>query len=206
MKNKLAPRFYIVYQIENKANGKLYVGITSSPYSTRKAVTKHEAFKKHPDGRWRYFTPIYEAYRKDGKHFEWSVLEEIYATRAEAGIREDYWITKLNTMYPKGMNCERGGDNGKRVYENTTRSREIDRAGITKRSWEKMTPEQRAARNRRISKGLTGIVRSDSHEAKLTKAKKSTWANYTPEQRAARTAAASAARWAKQKSANSRAA
>ena len=172
--NALERKLYRIYLIEDMMDGKNYVGYTSCKYfKQRIQVTKHEAFKKKPNGEWLYSTPIYEAYRRNGDHFRWTILYEGVMNRIEAGEIEDYYIKLYNTLYPHGYNCEEGGDNGKRVeayrdslnYERNSKAMKKWWSGMSdeereqhinklRKGHRKMSPEAKAKRGRKISEAL----------------------------------------------------
>lgn len=109
---------WVVYLIENKINGKGYVGITNE-----QRKTYLDRFNDHldlaasggriaPNGR-KY--PIYAAISKYGaENFSVELLEDDYFTLEEAQEREQYWIEELDTYasHPSrnGYNLTFGGE------------------------------------------------------------------------------------------------
>lgn len=91
-----------VYCIENKINGKKYIGQTKKPVKYR--INEH---LKKVNGMSSL--PIHCAIRKHGiNNFETTILEEC-ETKEELNEREIYWIITLNTLCPNGYNIRSGG-------------------------------------------------------------------------------------------------
>lgn len=89
-----------IYIIINDINNKIYVG---------QSVNTQERFSKHISDaiHKRDNMIIHKAIRKYGKeHFSYSILERQIENYDE---REQYWITKLNTIQPNGYNINMGG-------------------------------------------------------------------------------------------------
>lgn len=191
MKDINKPRDYMVYAITDTTDGRKYVGFTSCSMSTRRAVTKYEARKKAKDGSPLYHSAIYIAAREHPDKLTWEVLEEFHSDRDYAGEREVYWIAKLNTMFPNGLNQKEGGRRGKHRVMNITRP---NRTRKKFNSWANQTPEQIAARREAIKRGMKGLVRTPEHKANITKARKAQWENKTPEEKEAWQKKATAAR------------
>lgn len=93
----------IIYCARNKDNDKMYVGKTSKLLEERKS--------KHYDSANRLLsdTNFHRALRL-GYEFEWIILETLSDTD-DINIREQYWISKLDT-YKTGYNMTIGGDGG----------------------------------------------------------------------------------------------
>ena len=90
-----------IYKLENKLNGKIYVGQTTR--------TVEERMKEHLRCTETY---VERAIAKYGiGNFEVSVIEEC-ATLEELNEREIYWISFYDCIRPKGYNICTGGKNG----------------------------------------------------------------------------------------------
>ena len=192
MKNIDKPRDYMVYAITDLLTGKQYVGFTSCTLSTRRAITKYEARKKHKDGSWLYNSAIYLAVRDHGESLIWRVLERFHSDRDFAGEREVYWIKKLNTLHPNGLNQKEGGRRGKIITQSMVRISVMDRKAHN--SWKNLSPAQRAARSEAIRRGMKAVGRKPEQNVAVAKAQKSRWERMTPEQRKAWQEKATAAR------------
>lgn len=96
-----------IYLIENKINGKKYVGCTV--YSIEHRFQEHiKTINRSPN------RPLYRAMKKYGiDNFSISTLEE--CDESLLAEREIYWIEKLGT-YKNGYNATLGGD-GKRIID-----------------------------------------------------------------------------------------
>lgn len=84
----------LIYKIENKANGKVYIG-QSVNYINRKsyhlkALERGDHFSKH-------LQASYDKYGCD--NFEISIIEEV--KDSDITERESYWISKLESYSPK---------------------------------------------------------------------------------------------------------
>ena len=98
-----------IYCIENKVNGKKYVGKTDLSVEARWELHKKE-YKKHRVEK----RPLYAAMRKYGpENFVVTVLEVV--TDGNLEEREIYWIKKLDT-YHNGYNATLGGE-GSALYD-----------------------------------------------------------------------------------------
>ncbi len=100
-------RWFTVYLIRNKVNGKGYVGITIKPLTDRLARHIRDALEKKrfaPNGK-RY--PLHAAIEKYGSHnFTIEELERAYGL-TEAQEREAHYIVELGT-YASGRGPRRG--------------------------------------------------------------------------------------------------
>lgn len=96
---------FIIYQIKNITNNKIYIGQTCQLLKTRMSEHKSRAFKK----KLNY--PLYSSIRKYGiDNFETSILQ-ICKTREEANQAETKFIEEFKTLDRQfGYNIETGGD------------------------------------------------------------------------------------------------
>ena len=93
-----------IYKIENLINQKIYIG-QSIDIKERYKQHIYKAFNKNEAG---YNQIIHLAFRKYGiENFKLEVLEE--CALEELDEKEQYWITKLNTITPNGYNILPGG-------------------------------------------------------------------------------------------------
>jgi group I intron endonuclease len=95
----------IIYKITNKLNNKIYIGQTTKKMSVR--------FAQHCGTNNSSY--ISRAIKKYGKNN--FIVEEICCAKSleDLNFLEIFFISKLNTLKPKGYNIEYGGDNIKRV-------------------------------------------------------------------------------------------
>ena len=101
----------IVYLIENKLNGKGYVGQTTRALHIRIADHRNDAMSA------RYNSAIHKAIRKYGwSEFEVSVLEECQDI-VSLNLAEISWIERLGCLAPNGYNLTSGGKNGGKVSD-----------------------------------------------------------------------------------------
>ena len=106
----------IIYVIENKINGKKYVGQTTTDLNHR---FQRGHLSEARTGRRN--APLYNAIRKHGEdNFKAGVLEECFSQK-ELNEREVHWIQKLNTLVPSGYNLLDGG--GSKVHKQETRDK-----------------------------------------------------------------------------------
>lgn len=97
-----------IYLIENKINGKKYVGKTV--YSLEKRFSEHiDDARKHPN------RPLYRAINKYGKdNFEIKELECCNVDLLDE--KEKFWISYYDTYLGEGYNATYGG-NGRYIYD-----------------------------------------------------------------------------------------
>lgn len=105
----------IVYTATNKANGKVYVGITMQPLAARMA--QHKCRAGHGN---RAFPNAIAKYGMDG--FDWAVVQEC-ATPEDLHAAERDWIRRLNSLADGGHGYNRtlggGGTAGFHPSEET---------------------------------------------------------------------------------------
>lgn len=100
--NRSVERTYIIYCYTCLITGKKYVGQTCQSLEKRAG--------KNGSG-YRHCVVFYVEIKKYGwENFSVEILEE-GLTLEEANEREQYWIKKLGTLAPLGMNLVPGGDN-----------------------------------------------------------------------------------------------
>lgn len=109
------PTLGYIYCIENKSNGKKYVGKSNRAIGARWSEhLKHAMLgkKKHK---------LYDAMRKDGfDKFEFNILEQHFGTDAELDELEVKYIKELDA-FPGGYNSDVGGTGRKRVEKDLTK-------------------------------------------------------------------------------------
>ena len=99
----------IIYKIESRLDGKIYVGQTQRTLKER--ISEHMR-----GGRRRSY--IDRAIKTHGiENFTVEVIEEC-STVEELNEREIFWIRELNSRYPNGYNLTSGG-NGRNVTDET---------------------------------------------------------------------------------------
>lgn len=98
--------FYI-YKIENKINGKIYIGKTTNLVERIGTHFRETTWEREPS------KVLYLAFQKHGKeNFIASVVEEI---EDDWESREQYWIDYFNSMAPFGYNMIPGGSEPPRM-------------------------------------------------------------------------------------------
>ena len=91
-----------IYVIKNCLNNKVYVG-QSVDYKTRFRKHKEEARRNN----YSYKSELYDAMNELGsENFYVEVIEHSVKNPDE---REEFWIKKLNALYPNGYNLSTGG-------------------------------------------------------------------------------------------------
>jgi group I intron endonuclease len=92
----------IIYKIENKINGRIYIGQTKQDLNKR--------IFEHVNNNGKMY--IQNAIRKHNiKSFVFLEIDRAYS-RNELNEKEKYWIKKLNCKYPNGYNLTNGGEGG----------------------------------------------------------------------------------------------
>lgn len=93
-----------IYKIENKVNGKIYIGKTNN-FNKRKI----QHFPKNNNYENKKAKILYSAIKKYGQNnFEMKIIEKVSNNWEE---REKFWIAKFNSKIPNGYNMTDGGDN-----------------------------------------------------------------------------------------------
>src|SRR4030042_3523154 len=88
----------IVYKLQNKMNGKIYIGQTANALSVR--ISKHS----------RTNSLIGKALRKYGlQSFTILIIDEAHSKNT-LDEKEKYWIAIYNSQVPNGYNFTNGGD------------------------------------------------------------------------------------------------
>lgn len=102
----------VIYKIENKINGLIYIGQTKADLSVR--IMRHKVMNK-------YY--IQRALNKYGlESFTVSVIDEVF-TKEAIDEKEKYWIKFYDCRSPKGYNCTGGGDGNDTPRSEETRRR-----------------------------------------------------------------------------------
>lgn len=139
----------IIYKIQNKTNGKSYIGQTVE--SLQKRRNQHLATKG--------CRAISNALRKYGSNnFEWTILYEADCIET-LNFMEEYYIEKLNTLAPSGYNLQSGGNN--RLHSLETRQLMSERR-------KNMSDETKA----KISRASIGRKVSEETKEKISQANK----------------------------------
>ena len=148
------PSKMLIYKIENKLNGKIYVGQTRRTLEERMNEHKKECCKN---------CYIDRAIKKYGmENFKTEILE-FCKTIEEMNEREIYWIKKLNCKFPNGYNLADGGKDSAGYITTPELSAKLSAL----RKGRKIPPEQRA----KISASLKGKIFSEETKAKISSAK-----------------------------------
>jgi group I intron endonuclease len=94
----------IVYKVENKINGKVYIGKTIKSLTIRKNAHKQEAKRMSP----YYF---HQAIRKYGfENFEWVILQLAFNTEKLSSLEKFYINLYNSNKRDKGYNLTNGGE------------------------------------------------------------------------------------------------
>lgn len=143
----------IIYKIENKINGKIYIGQTTKDVQQR--ISTHMKINKY------YIQKSLNKYGLDS--FTISVIDQADSQNS-LDEKEKYWISFYDCRAPKGYNCTAGGD-GVRGYKHTEEAIEKNReAHLGKR----VSDETRL----KMSKAHKGKKLSSEHKANISIAKK----------------------------------
>jgi group I intron endonuclease len=120
----------LIYKIENKVNGKVYIGITRNGISGR-----------YPGRSWKVSNArsrlVKKAMTKYGAdNFEISIIEECNIDLLEE--REKYYVETFNSFVPNGYNLTRGGEYNKVVSAESRKRNSATNKG--RPSWNKGVP------------------------------------------------------------------
>jgi group I intron endonuclease len=106
---------WCIYKIENKINGKCYIGQTIEP-SKRWSKHKYGMRRVKQGKKSKDIQAIHYALAKYGvKNFTFKIIEEV-DTQEEANNRETYWVSYYNSL-KNGYNCTKGGMNAPKTEE-----------------------------------------------------------------------------------------
>lgn len=136
----------ILYEVLNKINGKVYIGITRT--TLKKRFSSHLLSVKKGS-----MTPFHCALRLYGEdNFEISIIAQArdWLSLQEA---ERIVIAQRGSIAPGGYNITPGGDGFHGTHTEKTKQKFRDNS---KKMWARMTPEERAERGRRISEAKKG--------------------------------------------------
>lgn len=148
----------IIYCYTNKETGKRYIGQTIHP-EQRKRNHIHDANVKGSDF---YF---HRSLRKRGiDGFEYEVLEET----DNLSVREEYWIQKYNTVWPKGYNqMGKSHDITDEIKAKISNSQKVRFAN--------MTAKQRKQHKLNSALAMTGKKQSKHQKEAVSKALAKQW-------------------------------
>ncbi len=118
--NYLGDFMHYIYKIENKINGKLYVGQTICPKNRKK-----QHFSKTFHGNSAFDRALLKYGRSS---FDFSIVEEL-GILADANKREYYWIERLNSLVPSGYNLKEGGGAGGLDSSETRQKKSLAKQG-----------------------------------------------------------------------------
>ena len=135
----------LIYVIENKINGKRYVGQTITDLNHR---FQRGHLSEARTGRRN--APLYNAIRKYGEdNFKASVLEECFSQK-ELNEREKHWIQKFGTLVPSGYNLLDGGGSKAHKQETKDKISKIRRKQIAEGLVAGFTGKSHSEKTRRI--------------------------------------------------------
>jgi len=145
----------IVYQIQNKITGKIYIGY-STKYNSEEELQKSSYF-----GSGIY---IKNAIRKYGNNnFERKVLVKNIFNFKDLEQYENIWIKKKNSIDPNGYNLRDGGLGGQPNPSDATKEK-LKKSHLGKKQSEETKIK--------ISKAHKGKILSKEHRKNISKAKK----------------------------------
>jgi len=171
---------YFIYKIENKVNGKLYVGQTICP-ANRKKQHLSKTFHGNP--------ALDRAVIKYGRNsFDFSIVEEL-ETLDQANEKEFYWIRELNSLVPNGYNLKEGGAAGgpdsletrqkksqsklgsKNHFYGRKHSEESKRKISESKKGKKLQLTEEDLLRRKIQKTFLGKIHSSESKIKMSKSR-----------------------------------
>lgn len=97
----------VIYMVENKLNGKKYIGLTTLE-SPIERWNRHKEVARGDVGYMYYFHRAIAKYGED--NFGFRVLESGFRSFQELCAREGFYIELLNTFGDKGYNLTLGGE------------------------------------------------------------------------------------------------
>jgi len=148
----------VIYCIENKVNGKKYIGMTTNPpqrwKTHQKLLNKNKHHNIHLQNSWNKYGK---------KEFNFKIIER-NIDQKELSDKEIYWIKFYNTFNGKGYNLTEGGEglNGYSFPEETKNKISKSLQG------HKCSKETKS----KISEALTGFKHPDEFRKKLSEARK----------------------------------
>lgn len=149
----------IIYKIENKTNGKVYIGQTIQKLQER--IYRHTSTRSK--------SAISLAIRKYGlDNFEVSTIQTC-ESQEELNAAEYYWVNHYDCISPKGYNLKEGGGSKGKFSDEVKKKLSESHIG------QYISEERR----QKVSEQFKGRVFSEEHLAKIAEAK----ANWSEERR-----------------------
>lgn len=180
----------VIYKIQNKINGQIYIGQTVRSLAARLG----EHLKDRKGGRSGLLKKAFDAYGPQS--FEISVIDHA-PTQSILNEKEKYWISFYGCIFPAGYNLAIGGDSRSGWHHNEESKKKISehQKGNTSRKGQKNSEEHRkkiseARKGRvpwikgkkrgpcsdevkkRISETKKGVGLSEAHKAKISSGNK----------------------------------
>jgi len=157
----------IIYKIENKVNGKVYIGCTTQLLKRRWLQHCNSKLKK---------TALKSAIIKYGvSSFEVSVIEECDSVE-NMFLREMFWVKEYNSS-KKGYNMTLGGDRGP-----VLKGKDNPNFGKPNPRWAEIGKARRGTKLPQyhidaIIKANVGIIRTQDQKNNMSNIKKAAWSN-----------------------------
>jgi len=160
----------VIYKIEHKVSGKIYIGQTVNSLSKR--ISQHLSSSS-------CCRKLHNALTKYGiESFDISVID--YAdTREKLNLIEEVWISAYNCMSPHGYNLKGGGAKGalseetrQKISDGHKNPSEETRAKISNSNKGKVLSEETRAK---ISAAAKDRPFTEEHKAKISAAIKEFW-------------------------------
>lgn len=137
---------YRVYCYTNQVTGQKYVGCTHLHQSTRAGKNGRQYVKT--------CSAFGAAITKYGwNNFQYEVLEN-NLTKEQAEVNEQFWISKLDTIYPNGYNLDSGGRSGHKEHNITKQKISDSRLGEKHHYFGKHLQKEH---KNKISVSMTGV-------------------------------------------------